>query len=351
MCIALLTSAHPHYPLILLSNRDEYINRPTAAAVWWFPDAPSHAAASFTPILSGRDLLRPVRGTWLGITRTGRIAVLTNFREDQPPAHNAVSRGEIIKKFLTLPESISTEEFVESVVDEGVTRDVGGFSLVCGRIGEEKGLAVVTNRAQKGAEVPWVCGRTVMTVGLSNSWFGDRTWPKVVKGEEGLLRIIRENIRLGEERGRDGEGGSGEEMEEELVRRCFELLSDDALSRGGNDPKDGLEKHIFELRNTILVPPLGRKDVEEESKDLPADEIAAARRDEVTKVMDPNEDLNGGMKQLGISGIYATQKQTVVLVGHDGRVRYIEKTLFDNDSNPVTEGEGTLDYTFQIESW
>ncbi|KAK5092913.1 hypothetical protein LTR70_005223 [Exophiala xenobiotica] len=321
MCIALLSTAHPKYKLILLDNRDEYINRPTADATWW---------PSYPDVLGGRDLLREVQGTWLGVTKSGKIAVLTNFREDRPPAPSAVSRGEIIKKFLT--EDVgSTEQFVTEVVNQGVARDAGGFSLVCGHIGKGDQLAVISNRAQSGAEVPWICGHVVQTVGLSNTSFGDRTWPKVLDGEELMLKAIRENI-------------SDDKGEEELIESFLALLSDDALTRKGLDPKEGLQTHILELRNTIRVPPLGRQDM----PDLPPDEIAAAKNDEVTRVLG-NRQKGAASKQLGIDGIYATQKQTVILVDQDDRVRFVERTLFDNDCKPVTGKEGTIDTTFQIE--
>ncbi|KAJ9653829.1 hypothetical protein H2198_007057 [Neophaeococcomyces mojaviensis] len=320
MCIALLSTAHPNYPLILIDNRDEYINRPTARASWW--------QAPHSNVLGGRDLLREVQGTWLGVTKFGKIAVLTNFREDVTPPPNAVSRGEIIKKFLT--EDVgSTEEFVSNVVHTGVARDAGGFSLVCGRAGEQ--LAVISNRAKDDSQVPWICGDVVQTVGLSNTYFGDQTWPKVIDGERLMLEAIRENMR-------------DEKTEDELVQGLLGVLSDDALTRKKIKAEEGLEAHVFELRNTILVPPLGRKDVQM----LKGDELAAARKDEVAEVLNTQEKIQE-TKKLGISGIYATQKQSVVLVGHHGRVRFVERTLFDENSDPVDEKDGVVDITFQIE--
>jgi len=320
MCIALLSTAHPDYALILIDNRDEYIDRPTGRAAWW-PSPHSN-------VLGGRDLLREVQGTWLGVTGSGKIAVLTNFRENVTPPPNAVSRGEIIKKFLT--EDVgTTEDFVSSVVHTGVARDAGGFSLVCGRVGEQ--LAVVSNRAKDDAQVPWICGNVVQTVGLSNTYFGDRTWPKVIDGERLALQAIQEHKR---------EGGT----EQQLVTSLLDVLSDDALSRKKINPEHGLEAHIYELRNTILVPPLGRKDV----KKLKGDEIAAAKKDEVAEVLNTKEKVEE-TRRLGVSGIYATQKQTVVLVRHDGKVRFVERTLFDEHSEPVDEKDGVVDITFHIE--
>lgn len=320
MCIALLSTAHPNYKLILIDNRDEYINRPTAKAEWW-------GGLENDDVLGGRDLLREARGTWLGVTKRGKVAVLTNFREDVTPPPTAVSRGEIIKKFLT--EEWSTEDFVLEAVETGVAKNAGGFSLVCGKAGEQ--LAVISNRARDGSDVPWICGDVVQTVGLSNTHFGDRNWPKVVDGEVGLLRTIRENIR-------DGSN------EEDLIKGLLELLSHDSLTTEGFGAEDGLDTHVLKLRNTILVPPLGRKDL----SGMPADEVAAARKTETAKILSTREKMQE-TKQLGVSGIYATQKQTVILFDQENRVRFIEKTLFDDDCEPVRGNDGVVDMTFHVE--
>ena len=48
MClIALAWRAHPRYPLVLVANRDEFLDRPAAPAHWW-SEPPQ--------LLAGRDL-------------------------------------------------------------------------------------------------------------------------------------------------------------------------------------------------------------------------------------------------------------------------------------------------------
>jgi uncharacterized protein with NRDE domain len=59
-------------PFLLLSNRDEYLDRPTAPLDYW-PDQ---------PILAGRDLRSG--GAWLGFGPGRRWAVLTNIPGPQP---------------------------------------------------------------------------------------------------------------------------------------------------------------------------------------------------------------------------------------------------------------------------
>ncbi|HQW21080.1 MAG TPA: NRDE family protein, partial [Rhodocyclaceae bacterium] len=95
MCLILLAwQAHPDYPLVIAANRDEYFSRPTAAAEFWSDRDPPHPE-----ILAGRDL--QAGGTWLGISRAGRFAALTNFRQPENRATVAPSRGTLVSDFLT----------------------------------------------------------------------------------------------------------------------------------------------------------------------------------------------------------------------------------------------------------
>lgn len=90
MCLILAAwHAHPDYPLVVAANRDEHFARPTAAAQWW-EDEPK--------ILAGRDLA--ARGTWLGITRDGRFAALTNYRNPALRRAQAPSRGLLVRDAL-----------------------------------------------------------------------------------------------------------------------------------------------------------------------------------------------------------------------------------------------------------
>ncbi|KAG5918569.1 hypothetical protein E4U42_006802, partial [Claviceps africana] len=99
MCIVLITTAHPGYALIVLDNRDEFILRPTSRPHWW-----RHAATG-REVLSSRDLQRAERGAWMGITRDGLFAVLTNYREADGhdaghPVHGIRSRGGMVTAWL-----------------------------------------------------------------------------------------------------------------------------------------------------------------------------------------------------------------------------------------------------------
>ena len=330
MCIALISTAHPAYRLILIDNRDEFLNRPTDPARWW--------PQPHGDVLSGRDMLRDVHGTWLGVTRSGKIAVLTNYREDVTPSPTAISRGAIMKQFLA--EDVGpVEEFVKNVVNTGVARDAGGFSLACGHIGQK--LAIVSNRAANHGQVPWIAGDTVQTIGLSNAAFSDRSWKKVTDGEDLMLNTIRQSI-------------DKQESEDQLVARFLDLLSHDTLPRANSDADGGLETYITELRNSIYVPPIGRRD----TTGLKEDEVAAIRKHEKVDIIGHNTPVRTASpavnsaprdQPLGVSGLYGTQKQTVVLADHDDNVRFFERTLFDAHSNPIPRGESDVDVKFKIE--
>jgi len=96
MCLlAVAFHRHPEAPLIVTSNRDEYYARPTMAMHWW-DDA---------PVLAGRDL--QASGTWMGVTRGGRFAAITNHRnvpEGGKTPDRPLSRGNLVKDFLCAEE-------------------------------------------------------------------------------------------------------------------------------------------------------------------------------------------------------------------------------------------------------
>ncbi len=89
MCLIVLGwQAHPQLPLVVAANRDEFHRRPSAAAAFWH-DHPG--------ILAGRDL--EAKGTWMGVSRSGRFAAVTNYRGGTEPSA-AESRGALVTRFL-----------------------------------------------------------------------------------------------------------------------------------------------------------------------------------------------------------------------------------------------------------
>ncbi|OCK83321.1 DUF833-domain-containing protein [Lepidopterella palustris CBS 459.81] len=317
MCIAIVTTEHPQYPFILLNNRDEYLHRPTADATWWDPPN-SH-------VLGGFDLHREVHGTWLGVTRQGRIAVLTNYREEGEAIIQGVhSRGGIVNAFLmTDPHSSeTTEDFAQRLVDEDAVRGVGGFSLLFGQIRDvikdgKKGLAIISNRTPDMESLIWVARGPHETHALSNSYYGDMSWPKVIQGQKAVKAAIDESVAKGESK-------------EDLEERFFQLLSVDTLPRQRNGEE--WEIYLRQLRHSIFIPAIGGNEL----AGVPSDEVAAAAGN---KAIDAT------------SGVYGTQKQSIILVDWEGKLTFVERTLFDANGAPIKIGTADRTFEFQIEGW
>jgi uncharacterized protein with NRDE domain len=101
-------------PLVVAANRDEFHGRPAAPAAFW-EDHPE--------ILAGRDL--EARGTWMGISRGGKFAAVTNYRGAREP-RAAESRGALVTRFLANADT--AERYIEQV--KGKAQAYSGFNLV-----------------------------------------------------------------------------------------------------------------------------------------------------------------------------------------------------------------------------
>ena len=166
MCLILLAyDAHPDYRLILAANRDEFFDRPTAPARFW-EDAQQ--------ILAGRDLKEG--GTWLGMTRSGRIAAITNFRDPRSERKDAPSRGGLVSGFLR--GSMPVEEYLAVLSREGAAYN--GFNLI---FGDMKRLCWFSNRSA----LPRFLEPGIH--GLSNHLL-DTPWPKVSQGRDAVERLV-----------------------------------------------------------------------------------------------------------------------------------------------------------------
>ncbi len=120
MClVAIAWQLHPRYPLVLLGNRDEFHARPAAPADWW-PDAPR--------IYGGRDLR--AGGSWLGVSRDGRIAVITNNPQRAPGPDQTESRGQLVGRWLR--GSGTPAAYTGTLAGE--EHRYGGFALVVGTL-------------------------------------------------------------------------------------------------------------------------------------------------------------------------------------------------------------------------
>ena len=164
MCLVVFGwRTHPQYRLILAGNRDESHRRPTQDARWW-PDNDS--------LLAGRDL--QAGGTWLAISKAGRFATVTNFREQQRTDGRLESRGGLVTDFVG--GAMSLGEFASSVQYD----KYAGFSLlVC----DGESMHYLSNRDELEPELsPGIYG-------LSNASL-DTPWSKVTRGKTALAELI-----------------------------------------------------------------------------------------------------------------------------------------------------------------
>ncbi len=166
MCLIYIAHrVDPRYRLVVAANRDEYHARPTAPAGWW-DGAPD--------LLAGRDL--EAGGTWMGITRSGRFAAITNYRDPARHRADARSRGQLVRGFL---ESRSPAlAWLQAMAGDGAAYN--GFSLL---VHDGATLAFHSNRGAAPQLVqPGVHG-------LSNHLL-DEPWPKVEEGKLDLLALL-----------------------------------------------------------------------------------------------------------------------------------------------------------------
>ena len=168
MC--LIVFAHrvvPGYELVLIANRDEFLERPTRRLQWWEGEE----------ILAGKDLV--AGGTWLGVNRAGAWTALTNVREIREVAPGTPSRGfltcSILKENLTpLSGGFQLPESLESYA---------GINLI---YGNRRTAGFVSNRGEEPSQ-----GLAPGVFGLSNASL-DTPWPKVELTKARFTKLIQE---------------------------------------------------------------------------------------------------------------------------------------------------------------
>lgn len=159
----------PNTALIAAGNRDEFYARPSSPAAWW-DDQPD--------IYAGRDLRGG--GTWMGISRTGCFAALTNIRAPVEHRTDAPSRGALVTDFLLGAQSASSYAAQLAAADD----PYNGFNLV---LYDGAALVWYSNRGAADARngVPLKPG----IYGISNGLL-DTAWPKVVRTKAQFASLL-----------------------------------------------------------------------------------------------------------------------------------------------------------------
>jgi uncharacterized protein with NRDE domain len=218
MClIAFAWNAHPAFRLVVAANRDELYARPTSPADWW-ADAPD--------VLAGRDLREG--GTWMGVTRAGRFAAVTNFRDPGLTQRaGAPSRGALVSDFLR--GAADAEAYMSELA--GRAAEYNGFNLL---VADAGGLFYLSNRAEGVRRLePGVYG-------LSNHLL-DTPWPKVLRAK----RAITDALSRADSAAEGWDSG------------LWEMLADRIVAADDDLPDTGVGAE----RERLLSPPFIHSDV------------------------------------------------------------------------------------------
>ncbi len=168
MClIALAWNAHPDYSLVVAANRDEWRERPTEPMHWW---------EGHPELLAGRDLT--AGGTWMGVTKSGRFAAVTNFRDPSDKRSTALSRGTLVADFLL--SDASAEAYLSRLAPRA--SHFNGFNLI---VGDGQRLCFFGSREPVARPIP------AGVHGLSNHLL-DEPWPKVVRARGAMKSALGE---------------------------------------------------------------------------------------------------------------------------------------------------------------
>jgi uncharacterized protein with NRDE domain len=161
MCVIFLAiNQHPQYKFIVAANRDEFYERPTASAKFW-KENPN--------VWAGKDLIHG--GSWLGFTKSGRFAAVTNFRNPNQ-LKGDFSRGDLVKNFL-----FGDEESIEYLEQLQFDKDkYTGFNLLVGDLKDNVKIAYYSNISNEIIELD------SGIYGLSNHLL-DTNWHKVKYGK------------------------------------------------------------------------------------------------------------------------------------------------------------------------
>lgn len=210
MCLILFAyKVHPDYKLIVAANRDEFYKRPTAPAQYW-EDHPE--------ILAGRDLEK--MGTWMGITRNGRFAALTNYRNPHEVADGKRSRGELVANALLYEGNM--KEYMGKLIE--TKEQYPGYNLLAGDIDELYYFSNIGGDLQKLE--PGIYG-------ISNHLL-NTDWPKVIKGKERLSKLMN---------------GS----QEGLIDELFTLLQTSDPAPDEQLPKTGVSLEMERMLSPLFI--------------------------------------------------------------------------------------------------
>jgi uncharacterized protein with NRDE domain len=210
MCLILFAyKVHPKYKLMVAANRDEFYQRPTAPAHFW-KDAPD--------ILAGRDLEK--MGTWMGVTKSGQFAALTNYRDPNEVTDGKRSRGELVSDALKYNGDVL--EYMKGLARNNAVYP--GYNLLAS---DGDNLYYYSNVGQEIKKV------TPGIYGVSNHLL-DTEWPKVQMGKAGLTEIINNK-------------------QSDLVENLLTLLQKADQAPNENLPRTGVSLELERMLSPMFI--------------------------------------------------------------------------------------------------
>ncbi|ONG41531.1 hypothetical protein BKE30_03580 [Alkanindiges hydrocarboniclasticus] len=221
MCItALAWQILPDRPVFLVSNRDEFYARPAAPLGEWVDSC----------IIAGQDSVS--HGTWLGMTKQGKWAVLTNYREplssQQLTPHDR-SRGLLVTDYLN--SNVSPMAFAQKLAAQ---HSYAGFNLIVGDLSQ---AVVFSNRGTP--PTPLASGLYTLSNGLISE-----PWPKM---ERLRLRVTQEvlPIMLASK--------AGQPVSDDVVNTVWQILSDRIQAEDEALPITGISPDWEKLLSSIFI--------------------------------------------------------------------------------------------------
>lgn len=167
----------------MAANRDEYYSRPSKAADFW---------ASNSEILSGLDLENGKEGgTWLGVTKMGKLAAITNYLEGKLNP-DAQGRGSLVSNYL-MDRDLDSVSYLKKVSTEGHLYN--GFNLLTAEFTAKEDI--VCYYGNRGSAQPIRLNPGIY--GLSNSLL-ETPWRKVCHGKRLFSSVVEQQPQLSSER-------------------------------------------------------------------------------------------------------------------------------------------------------
>jgi len=209
MCLIFLSlNAHPDYSLIIAGNRDEFYQRQTSQAHFW---------DDHKDLLAGRDL--EAGGTWMGITRQGKISLVTNYRDLYNLKTEAPSRGHLVTNYLLNGDK--PDDYLNTIAETGSVYN--GFNLIAGYPDE---LHYYSNYKERVEKIPDGIH------GLSNHLL-NTPWPKVERGLAKFRSLIQQK--------------------QPAIPELFDMLYDEELASNDRLPDTGIGLERERMLSSMFI--------------------------------------------------------------------------------------------------